>query len=711
MLGLDAQFNIISYAVISSKYEKSQNISLSFIPLIEHVLIAVDVDYIPSKQIHDLFKETYGYEIPPAILNHLLKVLKIQGKIEFLRGEYIQINKDAIQDYDNKYLLETSLKSLATNLDIFLKKQGVSIDKVKIVNDVLRFIIRNAIEFNAFLNYNSNLTIQKNDSDDIDNIIVSFLLEERRNNTKDYQFLKNIYFGVIIATLISSGDDNLVENEKFAVENVILDSNYIFRLLNLQTELECLAARDTYKALKEKGCSFCVSRETLKQIADTIHNAIDNYSVSANQVLRISGEERFAGLASAILRRNLTAADLQRIIAKLEKTLSDNYGVSVLDDSEFEGIIIEKDDNFCSLSSDKPQSSTAGIIHDLKLIYYVRQKRSSNVYCMQQAKWWVLTDDYKLTKWNAKNTGKGKVLECITESQLATIMWLNEPQALSYDSLFSTALALRNRTLFDNMEFERISIAIETQKEKYAEDPSALDKLALVFSQKLINLDDLAEDGENPDEIFVQSIEKAEEFSRENSKLIEQNKKLIEEAVNQQKVHSEESEIANKTIIEQKSLLSAETLEHIGTLKRLLEEKGNKRDDYLNQKSKYQTIYDRRCVTVKIIVAIVFGIFIFFGSMIIQQNFGDWYLNNQLFYTIISACITSIIAGIVHASWGSIYAKLFDVISTNILKCLSYLHLIKNIPLIISNIDSEIFKVNEDIDALLNQINAKSKLD
>ena len=44
MLGLDAQFNIISYAVISSKYEKNQNISLSFIPLLEHVLLSIDTD-------------------------------------------------------------------------------------------------------------------------------------------------------------------------------------------------------------------------------------------------------------------------------------------------------------------------------------------------------------------------------------------------------------------------------------------------------------------------------------------------------------------------------------------------------------------------------------------------------------------------------------------------------------------------------------------
>ena len=567
-------------------------------------------------------------------MDYLLRILKSQGKIEFIKGENIEIIKECIQDYEDKYLLETSLKSLATNLDVYFKKQGISIDKTKIVNDLLRFIVKNAIEFNSFLNYNSDLEFDKSEEDDdFDNIVVSFLLEERRNDTKDYKFIKDIYFGVIIASLISSGNDTVDNKEKFAVENVILDSNYIFRLLNLQTELEYLAAQDTHKSLIEKGCSFCVARETLKQIADTIHNAIDSCSTSANSVLRIVGEERFAGLASACLRRDLSSAKLEEIISKLEKTLSEHYSVVILNDTEFDSIEIEQDDAFRSLCSDKPHSSTAGIIHDLKLIQYVRNKRSSTVYCMQQAKWWVLTDDYKLTKWNAKSTGKGKVLECITESQLATVMWLNEPHVLSHDSLFSTALALRNRTLIGNIEFERISRAIETQKEKYASDPAVIDKLALVFSQRLITIEDLAkEDTDKHDEIFAQSIEKAKEFSLAQAKLADENKALREEVENNKKDYALGSELATIAIEEQKSLLTAETLAHIETLQKLLEEKQSKCDGYTAQKTISQKKYKLQCLITKFIVGLILCAIAFIASMIIQKSFGDWYLDNQLFY-------------------------------------------------------------------------------
>lgn len=714
MLGLDAQFNIISYAVISSKYEKNQNISLSFIPLLEHVLLSIDGNYIPSKQIYELFKETYGYEIPPAVMNYLLKILKTQEKIEFLKGENIEIIKENIQDYDNRYVLESSLKSLETNIDIYLKKQGFCIEKTQIINNVLLFIIKNAIEFNSFINYNSNLDFPKSKEDNnFDDILVSFLLEERRNDTKDYKFIKDIYFGVILASLISAGNEQTTIDEKknFVVENVILDSNYIFRLLNLQTELEYLAAQHTYKTLKEKGCSFCVARDTLKQIADTIHNAIDNYSTTANHILRISGEERFAGLASACLRRELSAADLEKIISKLEGTLSEHYSVTILDDSEFNSVSIEMDDTFKSLCSEKPLSSTLGIIHDLKLIHFVRNKRSSNIYCMQQAKWWVLTDDYKLTKWNAKNIDKNNVLECITESQLATVMWLNEPQVLSHDSLFSTALALRNRTLLGNAEFEKISRAIETQKEKFASDPASLDKLALVFSQKLINLDDLAkEDIDKHDELFAQSMKSAEDFSQKHSLLLEENAKLKDSAEKAEIDHQLERIQAADAIALQKSLLSSETISHVETLKKLLNEK---RDKQMSVQGKIE-LKEKKIKAQNRFSKVFLGIVLFAGivmlSLYAQSKFGDWYQTHQLVCWLISSGAAIAFLVVFGIPWHNACTKAFDKLSNLFVKLLILLHIFKNHSKTIEKLDEQLSNITEEIKSLLNDIDAKVKV-
>ena len=49
MLGLEAQLSIVSYAVITEKYESNKNITISFLPLLEHILLGCANDTIEKK--------------------------------------------------------------------------------------------------------------------------------------------------------------------------------------------------------------------------------------------------------------------------------------------------------------------------------------------------------------------------------------------------------------------------------------------------------------------------------------------------------------------------------------------------------------------------------------------------------------------------------------------------------------------------------------
>ena len=63
MNGLDAQISIISYAVVSAKYEGKKKLVDSFLPLIEHLLISCSEKTIASvdKGIHN---KTTKYGLP-----------------------------------------------------------------------------------------------------------------------------------------------------------------------------------------------------------------------------------------------------------------------------------------------------------------------------------------------------------------------------------------------------------------------------------------------------------------------------------------------------------------------------------------------------------------------------------------------------------------------------------------------------------------------
>ena len=149
MFGLEAQLSIVSYAVITEKYESNKNIAISFLPLIEHILLECADKTIEKKKIEPLFKETYGYDMPVATLSYLLDVLKKQDKIDYLVCETIDIKKENLTDYDSKYDYERQLRALTTDCDFYLKKKGIELDRASIVKLLLNFVVCNSLEFNS----------------------------------------------------------------------------------------------------------------------------------------------------------------------------------------------------------------------------------------------------------------------------------------------------------------------------------------------------------------------------------------------------------------------------------------------------------------------------------------------------------------------------------------------------------------------------------
>lgn len=310
----------------------------------------------------------------------------------------------------------------------------------------------------------------------------------------------------------------------------------IFRLLDLQTEIEHQAAVETYKLLKEHNCKFWVCPETLKQIADTVHNIIDKYSESAHSILKIY-EEKFSGVAAACFRRDLSPAKLEEIVDKMEDFLRDNYDIHPIDDIQSSiDSITQDDDDYKGLLNRKPDASDFGIKHDLFLVNIVKEKRPSALYKPRDAKWWVLTDDNKLTKWSMDKANHAPS-ECITEVQLATIMWLASPQSTSMNGLFNTVIALKSRELLDEQDYAKISREIECQKDRLNDKPEQLKKLALIFSQRQIPLNALLDNEQEAiSTLFDGELEKARDVVYENEQLTSENERLHQQNNTQNKL-------------------------------------------------------------------------------------------------------------------------------------------------------------------------------
>lgn len=639
MIGIDVQFNIISYAVISSKFETSSNLLDSFLPLVEHALLLTEDDCIKEIEINEKYEEIYGYRIHSAILSQILKILQQQGKIDRLKQERIQTNKLKLCSYEVNDEYKKNLRYLVAEISFFLKRQGIDASKKEIENSIITFLRKNAMDFNSFINYNCNLEEADNEGNLLFEHLIEFLLQERRNNTSHYEFIKDVYLGIVLSSIIISGDDTVAAvNSKFKIKNVLLDSNYIFRLLDLQTSLEYQAAQDTYKALLECDCKFHVCRETLKQIADTIHALTANVYFSSNSILKKFGEDKFTGLAAACIRRGLTAAKLESIIDGLEETLINDYNVEFIDDESYNtGLIDINSEDFNQLSRVKEQASDFGIAHDLLLIKIVSELRPRSMYKAEQANWWVLTDDNKLTRWNSSSKGSSGVPECITESQLATVMWICNPKKATLDGLFNTVIALKSQGLVGNAEYAKISRIIDEQKDRLKDDQQSFEKLSMVFSNRLLNIDEvLAKDSEEVDAEFDRLLLDSDKKVHETEQLLKEKDRCIAE-------QTEKSTELITQINHTKSLLSQKSEKYIESLKIRIEDKNElckyKKDELTKVENKRKTEADIISWILRILcVALVVVVFLFLLPLI--KALESWYASNQLFVYIAVGILT-----------------------------------------------------------------------
>ena len=75
MQTLNAQLNIISYAVLATTYASDKKITSAFSPLVEYVLAAITETCVKATDIRIAFEQHYGYEMHSAILDQILRVL------------------------------------------------------------------------------------------------------------------------------------------------------------------------------------------------------------------------------------------------------------------------------------------------------------------------------------------------------------------------------------------------------------------------------------------------------------------------------------------------------------------------------------------------------------------------------------------------------------------------------------------------------------
>ena len=585
----DNTIAILSYAVLSEKYNNGESIILSFAPLVEDLLASISEDSVQKSFLVDLYKERYGYPMPPAILNEILNSLQRNKKIEFLKNDYIEIKRKNLEEVSLEY--NATLNKLKSTFSYFAKENGIDIKPSETVSIFIDFMLSHAVDLNSFFNYLNEENEINYDHDNKNNkIIVDFLMKIRLENSKLFDLLNDIFYGMTLSSILQLDQAKIQDLEKnTGITELIVDSNYVFRLLDLQTKYENESTAYTHNLAHNAGIKFYILPETLEQIASTLDGFLDSINPHTSLALSQYGDDIFSGIHSAYIRRGLTSSKIYEIITNLQDNLKSDFHIDIWEKAK--GEIIDSDNEALeSMRKFKPNTEIEGLKHDLLLIKTVDISRPTYIPEMSKAKIWVLSDDNKLMRWSSSKYNKKRIPECLTESQLSTILWLKAPKQINSKALENVIFALRNQSLINKEQYKRISDAIEKQKCRFADDKRKLNAMSLLFSTKCLSLDEIEDASASEEKLnnwFDAKIEQAtkihEELCKDNDNLKDEN-----ELIKQRLIEANKKECESKSLIDEKEKEIIKLLQNnIDDLENSILKNKNQKNDYEQAKKCY----------------------------------------------------------------------------------------------------------------------------
>lgn len=488
-----------TYAFVATVYNSSKNFFEQFIPLLEYYFADQKPEHsrLSISSINEGINSTFGLTMPQATLMKLLFIMKKQDKVE-INGSTVTINKDTLNlDYINKKQeIEDDLDDLYSEFMVYLRARGVEKNKEEIKELLMAIVYNNVAALSDFFGHSKKTeNLEKDDEKHVER----FFNEVVYKNDKLKHIVASLLFGAQKTYLLNLRPS---ESEEFVgnnfVDEVILDSNFILRLLNLQDKLNCCIAQETFEILKKKGVVFKVLSITIQEINSSISSYLTQYDSINTKTIKFfeSKHRRFSGFTAALMGGLIHKTDLLELgrYMTLEKKLV-NLGIEVrsCDSYHFK-------DSYISSLMDKKARNTYTIDnaeHDLSLIRYceeLRKKRNPR----NANKIWVLTCDSKLASWNREIKADKHV--CISEGQLSSIMWINcSENEAQINRLIAALTDSQAMSLNDIVQFQK-------EVADYIEARNPTDSELQDFLNALIETDNYAVDSYD-NENFARAID------------------------------------------------------------------------------------------------------------------------------------------------------------------------------------------------------------
>lgn len=314
-----------------------------------------------------------------------------------------------------------------------------------------------------------------------------------------YEEIRDLYLGATISCAIGYQFNGLKNDV-----TLLLDTNFIISLLDLNTPESTRTCSKLLEVCKKSGYSFLILPETKEEIQSLLEfksRSLDKVALQKN----VNKEDVFC----ACERRGLNSADLMRISDNIEDALT-KFSIRILPNSTTLKNKAKFSNEYQTLKAYRNNDKAA--LHDAMAILYVREKRGGRaVKSFEKVNCWFvnnsITHDFEHSA--IENIISGNLSEnqpeIIKADDLLNILWLSAPSIrseVSSDEMVDIGLTtLVAHTLNKSLPKARIIRELDENIQKYkSEDITDRDVYLLsvrIANNQVKNIEELNSLAEN----------------------------------------------------------------------------------------------------------------------------------------------------------------------------------------------------------------------
>lgn len=522
-------YSVLAHISSSAKLAKGQ--LDVFVPIVKKCLHHIsdgkaEIKGANISEIADRIVTDWQIEIPVPVLRTILTQISKEFDCDEDSKPFVLNNDDSFwikrfifADFDAEIKeSEHNVKELQNAYLKFCKIQNIQSEDGK---GVIRFIEQHKDTLAHYLR-NSDCP------DKTDYSLPAKFIEYFKPIKPLYEEIRDLYLGATISCAIGYQFNGLKNDV-----TLLLDTNFIISLLDLNTPESTRTCSKLLEVCKKSGYSFLILPETKEEIQSLLEfksRSLDKVALQKN----VNKEDVFC----ACERRGLNSADLMRISDNIEDSLT-KFSIRILPNSTTLKNKAKFSNEYQTLKTYRNNDKAA--LHDAMAIMYVREKRGGKaVKSFEKVSCWFvnnsITHDFEHSA--IENIIRGNSSEnqpeIIKADDLLNILWLSAPSIrseVSSDEMVDIGLTtLVAHTLNKSLPKARIIRELDENIQKYKTE-DITDRDVYLLSVRIANNQ-------------VKDLEELNTLAVKDT--VEFNCRVKEEARKQAEIEKEQREQLNK---------------------------------------------------------------------------------------------------------------------------------------------------------------------